>query len=217
MYFKRLNSNLSNGQIFFAIVTLNMIISWIFQKCIMTKSFYYKILSEQIEINRIDKYIDILQGYTLWGYILFPIILLLKFSLISFLLQFFLLLKNIDIPMRQIFRTVMLASLMLSLALVLQIVILSVMPSKDITHNILKTVPLSLTHIFDLYKYPESSIIVFNAINPFEFLWIIIIYRGLVKTEAVNKVDCFVIVLSVWTTVLVFSWASIFYLNKINV
>ena len=88
------------------------------------------------------------------------------------------LLKNIDIPLRRIFRTVMSASLMLSLALVVQIVILSAIPGKDISYNILKTVPLSLTHIFDLYKYPESSIIVFNAINPFEFLWIIIIYRG---------------------------------------
>ena len=74
----------------------------------MTKSVYYNLLSEQIEINRIDQYIDSIHGYSYWEYILSPVILGLKFSLISFLVQFFLLLRNIDISFQHIFRTVML-------------------------------------------------------------------------------------------------------------
>jgi len=207
---------MDNWRVFLCIIMLNLLISYLFQNFILTKSFYYHLLSQQIEDYRIEQYFDMVNKYSIWSYFTLPVVLLIKFSFLSLLFQFPLLIKFINIPFQQIFRMVMFASVAISLGSFLRFLHLYSIPSNEITHSIINIMPLSLTQFIDPNKYPNSSLSVFNSINVFEILWAYIIYRGIYLTGKIKKIDSVLLVLFIWTFLLITKWLVIGYLNRIN-
>jgi hypothetical protein len=207
---------ISNWKILLLIVALNFSISWSYQNLVMTKSVYYQLLSEQMEVHRIERYIELSKNYLIWGYLAIPILQFIKLIFLALLVQLLLLIKFIDLPFKKIFRIVMFASLATSTGGVFQLSYLLLIPETAITPLVLNTAPLSLTQLIAAEQYSKSSVSVFNTMNMFEIIWGYVMYKGISGTKKLAKVDTAILVLSLWAALLVLKWILIYYLDKIN-
>ncbi len=56
-----------NWQIFTYLAIINFLISFLASEFIYTRDFYYTIFSDQMELTRIDKYVDIIKRFSFWS------------------------------------------------------------------------------------------------------------------------------------------------------
>jgi len=209
-------TSLKNWHLFLVLVLANVLIAFLYQEHIMTKDIFYALFSDQVETNRIDKFFDVTQRISIWGYLLTPVVLLIKFSFVALLLQFPLTIKFIDIPFKRLFRIMMLAAIPLLIGTMARYLWLLSLPVEQITKSVLQVTPLSLSSLIDYTKYTESSITILNNFSIYEIVWCLMVYLGLSKTEKLKKYDAAMLVIGVWTFLLVFQWALMAYLTKIN-
>ena len=189
---------------------------WITQNYIMTREVYYNLLSDQLEISRIDDYFTLTQKFSIWTYIFTPIVFLLRITFVSLLIQFPLVMKFIDIPLKQIFRIVTLAFIPLFFMSVIKTIWLLLLPTHQITQETLAFTPLAFTNFLNASNYAKTVYGLLSNLNIFEVVWCIIVAEGLSRTDKLKKLDAYVLVLVVWTLILVFLWAFLMYLTKIN-
>ena len=208
---------LSNLQIFLTLLAINVILSWIFQEVIMTREVYHSLLSGRLENYRIDKQIELINRFKIWGYLFLPVVLWLKFAIVSLLLQLPLMIKFIEIPFRKIFRVVMIASVSFLIMNSAYIIYLSALPAAEITQGSLNMIPLSISSIINISSYPESAVKMLSSFNLFEMGWVLLIYCGFVviAAEKLKKFDVLILVIGVWSFLLVFKYALLIYMDKI--
>ena len=188
---------------------------WISQNYIMTRDVYHNLLSEQLEISRIDDYFNLVQKFSVWAYILTPIVFLLRITFVSLLIQFPLVMKFRDIPLKQIFRIVTFAFIPLFFMSVIKTIWL-LLPNHQITQETLAFTPLAFTNFLNASNYGKTVYGLLSNLNIFEVGWCIIVAEGLSRTGKLKKSDAYVLVLVIWTLILVFLWALLMYLTKIN-
>jgi hypothetical protein len=189
---------------------------WISQNYILTREVYHNLLSEQLEISRIDDYFNLIQRFSIWTYILSPIMFLLRLIFVSLLIQFPLVMKFIDIPLKQIFRIVTFAFIPLFLMSVIKTIWLLLLPTHQITQETLTFTPLTFTNFLNASNYAKTVYGLLSNLNIFEVVWCFIVAKGLSRTGKIKKSDAYVLVLVIWTLILVFLWALLMYLTKIN-
>lgn len=182
----------------------------------MTKEVYYSLLSERLETYRIDKQLELINRFKIWGYFLLPLILWLKYTFVTLLLQLPLIIKFIEIPFKRIFRVVMLASVTIIIMSVVRISWLFSIPPDHINADILKIVPLSINSFINTSEYPQSAIAVFSNINLFELGWLILVYSGLVSVseDKLKKTDAVILVASVWSFLILLQYAVMTYIEN---
>jgi len=207
---------LKTWHLFFLIIIAVWLNTWILQNYVMTREVYHNLLSEQLEISRIDDYFNFVRKISIFSYILVPIIIWIQLAFVTLLLQFPLVLKFIDIPFKKIFRVVTSAQISLVvMGLIKTFWLLHFQPSQ-ITRQTLSFTPLSLTNFLDISAYPKSAVQVLNNFNVFSIIWCIILIKGLSNTGKIKKLDTSIIVVVVWTLILVFQWVLVMYFTKIN-
>ncbi len=205
-----------NWQIFIFLAIINFMTSFLANEFVFTRDVYYHIFSEQIELGRIDKFIDKFNRFSVWSLLGIPLVMLIKYVIVTFFLQLPLLLRFIEIPFKYIFRIVMYASLALIMTRILHVLWIYWTPLNEIYGDLLKIKPLSVGSLINPNKYPESSIIVFNQFSIFELVWGFIVYCGFVNTGKIKKIDTALLVLSVWAVILFLQWIVYFFLTGIQ-
>ncbi len=205
-----------NWQIFFFLSIMNFMISFLANEFVFTREIYYHIFSEQMELGRIDKFIDKLNRFSVWSLLGIPLVLLIKYVVETFLLQLPLLLRFIEIPFKYIFRIVMYASIALIISRILHVLWIYWTPINELSGELFKIKPFSVGSLINSSQYPESSIAVFNQCSIFELLWGIILYCGLIKTGKIKKIDTALLVFCVWTVILFLQWMVYFFIMGIQ-
>jgi len=205
-----------NWQIFAFLSVLNFLITFWAHKLIFTKEIYYSLLSDQMEIVRIDEFVEVLERFSFLSMLLIPLVLLLKYIINTLILQLPLLLRNIEIPFKKMFRIVMLGSIMLTLGQLIQYIWIYLTPVENITRELLTINPLSLAAVIGTENFSSSSVYVFNQFNLFEILWCLCIYIGLLSTNSIKKPDAAMLIFTVWTIVLFLQYALYFFVGKLQ-
>jgi len=208
------NIRMPNWQIFLFITGFNMLIALCVQKFIYSGEFYYSLLSDQMEISRIDDMINVMSKYSFMGLVLLPVFIFFRFLITSLLLQLTLLLKFIDLKFTGLFRLVMFSSLAISAGQVIYFIRLHFFPTKELNRALLLSQPFSLAGLINTSDYPQSTILVLNHCGLFEFLWMGCIFWGLMKTNRLKKEDATAIVLILWSGMLFLTWGFSFYIEK---
>lgn len=205
-----------NWQIFTYLAIVNFIIAFMASQFIFTREYYYTILSDQMELTRIDKHVDIISRFSFWSMLFLPLFLLIRYLVVAFILQIPLLIKYIEISFKYIFRWVMFASLALTLGQVTHFLNIYFTPAESISDTLYKIQPLSLATIIRPQEYASNAIVILNQFNLFDMLWGVILYVGLLKTGKIKKLDAFLLVIGVWTFLVVIQWAVLFFLENFS-
>lgn len=191
-------------QLYLLITVFSLIISFTFQKIIMTQGVYYSLYSNQMEEYRIDDLIRFIKKFEIWGYIATPLFIWLRLAFVAFLIQLPFMIKYIEIPFNEIFRITAFAFGALLTADVVRFFYLYFLPKEFITADALTMTPLSITNLLNKNNYSEVAYMFLSKINLFEFIWGYVIYRGLYHTAKISKTDSLLVVMSVWVGILVF-------------
>lgn len=203
--------------LFVVIAVLNLLTLFILNQFIFTKEVYYSLLSSRMEVSRIDDYFSLINKFRLWGYVLAPLVLWLKITIVALLIQLPLMIKFIEVPFKQIFRTVAWANVSMIFLAAVQIIYFLNIPSSQFTQSTMSFIPLSLIDLFKNLHLTAAARGVIKSINLFELMWIIIVYKGLSDTKKLEKIDAAIIAFSVWIGIVIFQFGLLTYLNKMGV
>lgn len=209
------NELFPNWLIFLIIATVNFLVSLLANEYIFTRELYYSLFSDQMELIRIDKYVDLIKRFSFWSMLTIPLFLLLKYVLTTLLVQLPLLIKYTEISFKYLFRWVMLSSIALLAEQIIHFIKIYLTPETDISQTIFKLKPFSLAVLINSVDYPASTLTVLNQCSLFEIFWVLILYIGLLKTGKVKKSEAGVLLLFVWLTLLFLTWFVYFFIPKI--
>ena len=193
-----------------------MLLIYADSQLVMTRDVYYNILSDQMEYSRIDQVYEAVKGYSIWGYLFVPLILWLRIAFVVLMTQFPFILRDIDIPFKQVFRAGCFGLLFLAVGSMLRIIYLSSLPSDQVDKTILTFVPFSIAQFLDAEAYGTTAFAVLSSFNIFELLWILMISKGVASSGKVNKGDAILVTSFIWVIILVFQWGLGISLEKIN-
>lgn len=207
---------LPNWQIFMFLAIINFLISFWAHRLIFTKELYYALLSDQLELTRIDNFVDILKKYSFMGTLVIPIVLFLQYLVTGLLLQIPLLLNYIEIGFRKLFRIVMLSSVVLTAGQVVHFIRIYFTPLENVTEQSLMVKPLSMATLVQVSAYPPSSLYVLNQCNLFELLWVGCIFYGLLRTNHIKISDAALLSFVVWSMILFLHWMIYFFIGKLQ-
>lgn len=208
--------SLKTWQLFLLILFANLLISWVYNEFILTREVYHTLLSERLEANRIDEYFEFTRKLSIWGYALQPLLFWLQIIFFALLFQTPLMLLFIEIPFRQIFRIVLIASLAISALSGIQLLKLSFYAPSEVTEVTITTVPFSLAYLVEFSSYPKTAMFVLNKFSLFEFAWCVLIYRGLTATVRLKKDTAMYLVVGIWVALLLFQWGIVAYFAGVN-
>ena len=194
-------------QLYLLITVITVIISFAFQKFIMTRDVYYALYGKQMEDYRIDEYFNMAKRIQLWGYLVTPLFIWLRIAFVAFLIQLPLMIKYIEIPFKEIFSITAFAFLILLSADVIRFFYLYFQQTNSITAASLTYMPLALTNLLNKNNYSDMAFGFLSKINLFEFTWGYIVYRGLYKTGKIEKIDAMLITMGVWAGILILTFA----------
>ncbi len=207
--------NVKTWQMFFIITVLSILISFVFQKLIMTREVYYALYGSQMEEYRIDDLVGMMQKFQLWGYVATPLIIWLRIAFVSFLIQLPFMLKYNEIPFKDIFRIVTIAYFVLLSADIVRFFFLYFQPSENISADLLTFMPLSITNFLNKSNYSDLSFSFLSKINLFELGWGFVVYLGLAKTKKMENIDYALIVLGVWIGIVALTLGLTLFLGAI--
>ncbi len=213
--FTQANIQLKTWQLFMLLLLSVCTNIWIVQNHIMTQEVYHHLLSGQLEVSRIDDYFHFLRKISGWSYFLAPLILLIRIAFVALLIQFPLVFRFIDIPLRTIFRIVAFAALPLLIMTFLKNLWLVRLPASHISEQALAFMPLSLTNFIDYASFSKTNYGLLSNFNLFEVVWCIVIAEGLHSTKKMTRLDAFLMVLVIWTLILLFQWGFLLYMSKV--
>jgi len=213
---KQKEVNIKTWQLFLIITVLSLLVSFAFQKFIMTREVYYTLYGGQMEKYRIDDFISLIRKLQIWGYIATPLIIWLRIAFVSFLIQLPFMLKYIELPFKDIFRIVAIAYSVFLAADVTRFFYLYFQQSGNISFDMLSFIPLSITNFLDKSNYSDLSFAFLSKINLFELLWGVVVYIGLVKTKKKENIDCALIIFGVWLGILALSFGLSFFIGVIS-
>lgn len=208
--------SLKTWQLFLLILLANLLVSWVYNEFILTREVYHTLLSDRLEANRIDEYFEFARKLSIWGYALQPVLFWLQIVFFALLIQTPLMLLFIEIPFRQIFRIVLIASLAISALSIIQLLKLSFYTPSEVTEATITTVPFSLAYLVDISAYPSTAQFVLNKFSVFELAWCVLLYRGLAATGLLKKDTALYLVSGMWLVLLLFQWGIVAYFAGVN-
>lgn len=205
---------LKTWHLFLILNIVSLVIIYVNNNFIFTREVFHQLYSKQMEAYRIDEYFDVVNNFSLWGYLIIPLVLLLKITLFTLLLQLPLTLKFIELKFKVVFRIVTIANIPLIISELAKTFWLVFTPYNEFTNEFLSLVPLSITNLIDITQYSTAITGFLNSINLFEFVWIFLVFIGLYRSGKVEKYDAFLISFSVWFGTILFQLELMLYLNS---
>ncbi len=203
-------------QMFLLILLANLVVSWCFNEIVFTREVYHNILSERLDVNRIDEYFDFSRKLTVWGYLAQPFLFGLQITFFALLLQMPLLLMLVEIPFSRLFTIVTFASLTMTGLSVAKLLSLSFYHSTEITRETLELTPLSLAVVGDISALPKTINFLLGKFNFFELAWCFMLGKGLIETGKISKAKAIGVVFSFWIALLLFQLGIVAYFDGIT-
>ena len=213
---KNAKTYIKTWQLFIIITAVSLLISFAFQKLIMTKDVFYNLYGSQMEEYRIDDFIKMIQKFQVWGYIAMPLIIWLRIAIVSFLIQLPFLIMFKEISFQRIFRIVTIAYFVFMSADIIRFFYLYLQPSDKITLDLLNFMPLALTNFLDKNGYSDLSFSFLSKINIFEFIWGVVIYFKLKETKILENIDYVLIVFGVWIATIALTYGTFWFIGVIS-
>ena len=84
-------------------------VAWATNEFVLTADTYRSLLATRLDAARIDETIAAAHRFAKLSYALAPVSLFLRLGIVTLVLQLFLLLMAVEVPLREIFRTVVVA------------------------------------------------------------------------------------------------------------
>lgn len=206
--------NLKNWHLFLFITCSYLIITLVTDKFIMTRDVYQILLSDKMESYRIDDYYEMLKRFSIYSYLAIPLITWLKITFIALLLQTPIMLKNIEVSFKEMFKIAAIANIPYIVLGIARIVILFLTPKGNYTNELFSFTPGSITNLLVKENYNGVAYSFLSNINIYEALWILLIYLGLKRLNKIEKSDAFFIASGVWLGLTAIQFGLILYLNK---
>ena len=206
--------NLKNWHLFFFITCSYLIITLVTDKFIMTRETYQILLSDKMESYRIDDYYEMLKRFSIYSYLAIPLIIWIKITFIALLLQTLIMLKNIEVSFKEMFKIAAIANIPFIVLGIARITILFLTPKLNYTNELFSSTPGSITNLLRRENYNEAAYSFLSNINIYEALWILLIYFGLKRLNKIEKSDAFFITSGVWLGLTALQFGLILYLNK---
>lgn len=208
-------SALKNWQLFVIIAGVYIVISLISDKFIMTRETMSALMSDTMEIDRIDDNFELLSKLRVYTYLALPFILWLKITIVALLLQTILVLKNIEATFSATFRISAIATISFVLAAAVKTSVLLVTPQSSYTFALISSIPGSITSILPSGNYSAAAMSFLNSINLFELSWITLMVLGLKKIFRMEIIDAVLVSFPLWLGLTVLQTGLIYYLNNI--
>lgn len=193
---------LKTWQLFLFLVTMNIIITFIYSNFVMTKELYYNLFSAQFKISEIDKFMNLLDRILIINLAIIPLFSWIKIVFVTFMLQFPLLVMDKEISFNIIFRGVTISNFLYSIQAVIKIVWITLTPVEKITNDYLALDPIAVTNFINYSSYSKPIFTLLNSINIFEVAWLacIIIY---LKTKGnIAAINASIITFLMWVLLL---------------
>jgi hypothetical protein len=203
--------HLQNWQIFIFLIIIHLLIAFWANHIVFTRELYYALLSDQMELKRIDDFAEILERYSFLSTLLIPFLLFIEYLINTLLLQLPLLLNYIEIKFRQLFRIVMLSSVALLAGRIFHFACIYFSPLDKASREILTIKPFSLASLIQASAYPRSLLYVLNECNLFQLFWVGCIFFGLLKTNSMKNSDAALIAIVMWSMMLFLHWGIYFF------
>lgn len=203
-------------QLFLLLTVITILVSFAFQKLIMTQEVYFSLYGSQLEKYRIDDVINMTQKLQIWGILATPVLVWLRIAFVAFLIQLPFMIKFIEIPFKEIFRIVTIALFVLLLSDVTRLLYLYFQPMENITMDSLTFTPLAITNFLDKNNYSDLAFGFLSRINLFELMWGIVIYIGLIRTKKLEKIDYALIVFIVWVGIVILTFGLALFLRYLS-
>ncbi len=206
--------NLKNWHLFLFITCSYLIITLVTDKFIMTRDVYQILLSDKMESYRIDDYYEMLKRFSIYSYLAIPLITWLKITFIALLIQTPIMLKNIEVSFKEMFKIAAIAHIPFIVLGIARIVILFLTPKGNYTNELFSFTPGSITNLLRRENYSEAAYSFLSNINIYEALWILLIYLGIKRLKKIERLDALIITSGVWLGLTALQFGLILYLNK---
>ena len=155
-----------------------------------------------------------LKRFSIYSYLAIPLITLIKITFIALLLQTPIMLKNIEVSFKEMFKIAAIANIPFIVLGIARNAILILTTKGNYTNELLSFTPGSVTNLLRRENYNEVAYSFLSNINIYEALWILLIYLGLKRLNKIEKSDAFFIASGVWLGLTALQFGLIFYLNK---
>lgn len=209
------NTIVHTWQLYCLVIVLNWMLILLFEKMVLTRDFYYSILSTKMELSRIDELTEFVRRFTIINVMFIPFIVFLKIAFVTSLLQLPFLTMNIDVSYYKIFRGVTIANFIYIVAGLLKCLWMHYLPPESITNEILSMNLLAITNLIDGQLYSAASYSLLNTINIFEAVWIIYVVYYLRKHGGIPLVDACIDTVSIWVGLLFAQYGVLYYFTQI--
>lgn len=207
--------HLKTRYVFLILLLCEISVSWYYQTQIMTQDAYYALYGDRLDAQRIEDMFDLLKQFRLWGFGMIPLFVWFRVAFIALLLQMPLVFRFIDIPFRDLFRLVTVASFLFVAFELLRLLYLLSIPSTMMTLQDLSWMPLSLAGLPALDPEARGALAFLSHFNVFEIGFLLLLYVGLVKTRKLKKLDAGLVVFLMWMMIIIMHWILTLYFARL--
>ena len=197
--------SLKGVYLFFGIITINILVTWLSKSLLIDEVVFYNTYSEQLTYERSLQLFENMQRFSWLSYAILPVVLLLKFTIISIVIYtgVFFSNSNEKIEYKTIFKIIVASEIIFIAVSISKLLWFYLFGGNYDLNDLGFFYPLSLIFLFDISEVNKVWIYPLQVINIFQIVYIILISYAL---KNVCKIDASVsdrIVLSAYLPALV--------------
>ncbi|WP_292945044.1 MULTISPECIES: hypothetical protein [unclassified Mucilaginibacter] len=156
-----------------------MVLTFLFQKVLLTKNVYYNSLQDQLDNSRIDQLFDSQAKYAWFGYVVIPIWLLIKITIITLCLQAGIILQNIKLSFKKTFTIAITAEFVFLLSIFIKFFWFFFVKTNYTIADVQQFYPISALNLFDVKTISPLLVYPLQTLNIFEVLYWFILAAGI--------------------------------------
>jgi len=196
---------------FIGLCLINMLALFINNEFVLTDQVYYQTYGEWVAMERIERYVQLLEQYRWVGYAMAPLVLIIKISFVSVCVNVGTLFADYAIGFKKIFKIALIAEVIFVFNNVMRVLWLAFFTDVNVMYDVQYFYPLSLLSLFDPTTLESWFIYPMATLNLSEFLYFLVLAYGLklalkqVYDKALNLVlSTYGIGLLIWMFFIVF-------------
>lgn len=210
-------TRLRTWQLFGLLVVASAVLAWAENEFVMTPEVYRNILGSQLDAERIDAQIDMMNRFRGWSYLSIPVMLWLRLAFIALLVQMFCLLGTIEIQFVRLFRIAAIAFVADLVGSANRLVWLARQAPSAIDTATLGVMPGSIAGFF--LERPQGAsgfYTLLSQVNMFELGWVGLMVLGLTGTRRVGTTGAVLVAGGVWALVTFLQFAVALFMQHMG-
>ena len=175
-YLMRYNFNIISLILLYSIFYI--LITLISNNIILSDTYYYSILSQKYDLNKIEEIILLARKYESISYLILPIFLILKWGIKCIIIYIGIELFELDISLKNCFKIVLIAEIIPILSTIIRTLYFYIYPPSSI-ESLQTFNPLGLIGLFDYKLIPKFFIYPIQQLNLFELSYWVLLALGI--------------------------------------